>query len=448
MTKRDPISATQRTDYAMEKELSSLHSAQPRAPLSRSPWLALVALLTACAADGDAMTDPRCEESESDCACASGDAECAADVGDDALEARRWPFGWPVFRRPDAGRPGSVADAGGPQRDAGPNATGDAGTSVGDASTRDGGAATDAGSGPAPTPGAGFVGAHGALRVQKNRVVDRDGRPIQLRGMSLFWSQWTNFYVAKNVDVLVDDWKATVVRAALGVEEGGGYLQDREANLAKVRAVVDRAIARGIYVIIDWHDHHAQDHAAQATAFFEDMARTYGKNPHVIFEIYNEPVNVSWSVVKSYAEPVIRAIRRAGSNNLVIVGTPTWSQDVDLAANDPITSDANVAYTLHFYANTHKQSLRDKAKVALDRAIALFVTEWGTCSADGNGTINESESQTWLRFLQDNGISWANWSLHDKAEACSAVQPSGGSVGPWRDAQLTPSGLLVKRAIP
>jgi endoglucanase len=144
---------------------------------------------------------------------------------------------------------------------------------------------------------------------------------------------------------------------------------------------------------------------------------------------------------------MIRTIRAAGSQNLIIVGTPNWSQDVDLAANDRIMSDANVAYTLHFYANTHKQALRDKAKTALDRGIALFVTEWGTCSADGNGSINEGETRTWLSFLSGQSISWANWALNDKPEACSAVQPTGGSTGPWRDDQLTPSGLLVKGAI-
>lgn len=296
--------------------------------------------------------------------------------------------------------------------------------------------------------GAGYVGQHGPLHVQGNRVVDRDGQPIQLRGMSLFWSQWSDFYAAKNVDVMVDDWKATVLRAALGVENDGGYLQAPTANVTKLRAIVDRAIARGIYVIIDWHDHHAQDHAAQAKSFFTDMAQAYGQQPHVIFEIYNEPMDVSWSVVKSYAEPVIATIRASGSKNLIVVGTPTWSQDVDLAAGDRITSDQNIAYTLHFYADSHKQSLRDKAQAALDKGIALFVTEWGTCSADGNGSVNQAETQTWLSFLQGRSISWANWALNNKDEACSAIVPSGAAIGPWRDDQLTPSGVLVKHAIP
>jgi endoglucanase len=406
----------------------------PRKNTRNFPWrrcgLALLALLAACGSDG-ATDQPACQTTASaDCACVAGETVCelpSITVSRDASvvtasgsdTGRSVPAEGPTPVEPwDASRPTSEEQGEDPS-----------GQGMGQGAV-------------------GFVGEHGALRVSKNRVVDQHGKVIQLRGMSWFWSQWTDFYVAKNVDVMVDDWKATVVRAALGVENEDGYLLQPEANLAKVRTLVDRAIARGVYVIIDWHDHHAQDHKAQAIDFFDKMAKAYGKQPHVIFEIYNEPMNVSWPVVKSYAEQVIRTIRAAGSDNLIIVGTPTWSQDVDVAANDRIQSDPNVAYTLHFYANTHRQFLRDKAKAALDRGIALVVTEWGTCSADGNGAVDEGETRAWLSFLRTNGISWANWALNNKAEACSAVRPAAASVGPWRDEQLTPSGLLVKRAIP
>jgi endoglucanase len=421
-------------------------------------WLALLALVAACSSNTTAMSDPRCPAIPTGCQCVAGTAVCGPASGG-ANAVRSSPeAGVATTTGGSPAAMGGVADAGPHATSGGPGPAGsggmsgrmdaaaaDSGASQADASPSGQDAAAEAG---APSGAVGFVGEHGALRVHGNRVVDQNGQPVQLRGMSLFWSQWSDSYVAKNVDVMVDDWKATVVRAALGVENDGGYLASPEANVAKVRAVVDRAIERGIYVIIDWHDHHAQDHTAQATAFFQAMAKAYGKRPHVIFEVYNEPMGVSWSVVKAYAEPMIGTIRTSGSQNLIVVGTPMWSQDVDIAANDRITSDDNVAYTLHFYANTHKQALRDKAKAALDRGIALFVTEWGTCSADGNGSINVDETRTWLSFLQGQSISWANWTLNNKAEACSAVQPSGGSVGPWRDDQLTPSGLLVKGAIP
>jgi len=303
--------------------------------------------------------------------------------------------------------------------------------------------------GTAPTPATtGPVAKHGALRVSGNRVLDAQGEPLQLRGMSLFWSQWTSYYAANTVDQLVDDWRVSLVRAAMGVEETDGFLESPAANEAKVLAVVDRAIERGVYVIIDWHDHHAHEHQAAAVEFFTRMARKYGSQPGVIFEIYNEPLKIEWASVKSYAQAVISAIRATGAKNLVIVGTPNWSQDVDAAAANPIRDQQDVAYTLHFYAATHKQYLRDKAKTALDAGVALFVTEWGTCESTGDGRVDEAETKTWLDFLASHHISWANWALNDKAEACSALSPDAGLTGPWSGGAITPSGALVKRSIP
>jgi endoglucanase len=264
--------------------------------------------------------------------------------------------------------------------------------------------------------------------------------------MSLFWSQWSNYYLASTVDQLADDWDASVVRAVLGVENGG-YLEQPAVNEAKVVTIVDRAIARDMYVIVDWHDHHAQDHQTAALDFFTRMAKKYAASPHVIFEIYNEPLDVEWSTVKTYAEAILAAIRATGAQNLVIVGTPNWSQDVDVAASDPITAHVNVAYTLHFYAATHKQFLRDKAKRALDAGAALFVTEWGTCAASGNGALNQAETKAWLDFLTNHEISWVNWALNDKAESCSALTPDAGTNGPWTGSSLTASGALVKTAL-
>ena len=289
------------------------------------------------------------------------------------------------------------------------------------------------------------VAAHGALQVIGNHVCDAHGNPYQFKGMSLFWSQWSGpFYTKATINALAEDWRCSVVRAAMGAEAGkGGYLENPTAAVAKVKTVVDAAIAKGIYVIIDWHTEQAPSHVTQATAFFSQMATTYGSYPNVIFEIYNEPNGPQWPAIKTYAETVISAIRKTGSTNLVVVGTPKWSQDVDIAAADPLTDFKNVAYALHFYAGTHKQSLRDKATKAMSKGIALCVTEWGTCNSSGNGGLDLAESVTWLNFLKQNGISWINWSLNDKAETASALQPRTLVTGPPSASDLTPSGVFL-----
>lgn len=291
------------------------------------------------------------------------------------------------------------------------------------------------------------VSSHGWLKTVGNQIQDKNGAQVQLKGMSLFWSQWAgSFYNASVVNALADSWNANLVRAAMGIESGG-YLTNQAAEKARVKTIVDAAIAKDIYVIIDWHDHNATQHTQQAVSFFTEMANLYKTKPNVIFEIFNEPDNESWPEVKSYAQQVISAIRGTGAQNLIVVGTPTWSQDVDVAANSPITGYANIAYTLHFYAGTHKQSLRDKASTALSKGLPLFVTEFGTCDASGNGGLDLNESQTWMNYLNQNKISWANWSLFDKNETASALVPGASTTGAWTAASLTQSGAWVKQKL-
>lgn len=256
------------------------------------------------------------------------------------------------------------------------------------------------------------------------------------------------YYTAGAVQTAAQDWNATLIRAAMGVDEEGGYLEDPTGNLSKVRTVVDAAIANDLYVIIDWHSHHAEDYTQSAVDFFQQMASEYGQHNHVIYEIYNEPLSVSWSgTIKPYAEEVISAIRAIDPDNLIVVGTPTWSQDVDAAANDPITSHDNIAYTLHFYAGTHTQYLRDKAQYALDRGIPLFATEWGTVNADGDGSVARSETDTWMNFFKQNNISHANWALNDKDEGASALVAGASPNGGWSDGEYTDSGHYVREII-
>jgi len=305
---------------------------------------------------------------------------------------------------------------------------------------------------------------HGFLATAGNKIVDKTGAPVQLVGMSLFWSVWggERFFNKDVVSWLVSDWRCSLLRAPAAVEPTGGYLNQPGLTRARVRAVVDAAIARGIYVLVDWHEEHADQHVEQAAVFFEDMAQSYGDKPNVIFEIWNEPAGnsppiPSWSEIKTYAEKVIPVIRKH-SRNLIVVGTPAWSQRVDLAADDPVAG-TNIAYTLHFYAGSHGQELREKADHALAKGVALFITEWGTTNADGGNADKKVYSEAaagWLRWASQNQISWANWSVMDKSESSSILLPdatdndwpnSDVDKGGWPATRLSTSGRWVREQI-
>lgn len=294
---------------------------------------------------------------------------------------------------------------------------------------------------------AGPVSDHGRLRTAGNRIVGAHGETVSLAGMSLFWSQWEgDYYNADTLAWLRSDWHITLIRAALGVGRGG-EIADAETEFAKIRAVVDAAIAQDIYVLIDWHDHHAEAHPEAAIAFFTAMARAYGDQPHIIYEIYNEPLRVTWAdTVKPYAEQVIAAIRAIDPDNLIVVGTPFWSQRVDEAAADRL-DDPNVAYALHYYAGTHKAELRARATAALDAGVALFVTEWGTVNANGNGAVDEASVREWFAFLRAHHLSHANWAVSNKDEGASILKPGVTTLTGWTADDLTPSGTLVRNLI-
>ncbi|WP_310550605.1 glycoside hydrolase family 5 protein [Paenibacillus glufosinatiresistens] len=278
------------------------------------------------------------------------------------------------------------------------------------------------------------VSYYGEMKVKGNKLYgSKTNRPMMVKGGSFFWSNWSgSFYNVSTVDRMVNEFQAEIVRAAYGVDESGTPYNTSDES--KIRAVADAAIAKGIYVIIDWHSSRAQNNVGAAKDFFSRMAKQYGSYDNVIFEIYNEPVQTSWAQVKSYAEQVIPVIRQH-SDNLIVVGTPNWSQDVDQAADSPITSSANIAYTLHFYAGTHFQGLRDKANYAMSKGIALFVTEMGFINADGDGAINYSSTNQWLDWMNQNQLSWTNWAINDKAESASIFNTDGS---------LTASGNYLK----
>jgi endoglucanase len=293
----------------------------------------------------------------------------------------------------------------------------------------------------------------GALSTSGAKLISENRQPVSLAGPSLFWSNdgWEGeaFYNSGVVTTVAKDWKASVIRAAMGVDNRGSFINSPDVNRAKVKSVVDAAVDNGIYVIIDWHSHHAEDVEEQAIEFFTAMAKQYGHLPNVIYEIYNEPLrDTDWAtVIKPYAEKVITAIRQVDPDNIIIVGTQTWSQDVDKAAELPLQGFTNIVYALHFYAGTHGQELRDRAQSAIDKGLPLFISEWGSVNANGDGQVDIDESMKWLVFAKQNGLSQVSWSISNKVEGASMIKPGASTWGGWSQQDLTVNGVFMREVI-
>jgi endoglucanase len=287
---------------------------------------------------------------------------------------------------------------------------------------------------------------YGNLSVKGVNLVDQQGNPVLLAGVSYGWHNWwPRFYNKESVKWLANDWKCSVVRAAMGVEPARGYIDSPDWSKEKMEAVIDGAIENNIYVIIDWHSHGIQTKAA--IRFFAEMAQKYGKYPNIIYEIFNEPVKDSWDTIKSYSIEVIKTIRKYDPDNVILVGCPHWDQDIHLVADSPVKGYSNLMYTVHFYADTHGQSLRDRCDYALGKGIPIFVSESAGMAASGNGPINYAEWQKWIDWMNKNQISQVMWSIADKDETCSMLKTSAGSEGNWKESDLKESGIKTRELI-
>lgn len=302
---------------------------------------------------------------------------------------------------------------------------------------------------PAPI-GEGFAAEHGALKVDGVNLVDQNGDPIQLYGMSTHGIAWFPQFVSYDTfKTLRDDWNTNCVRLAMYTHENSGYCAGGDQDYLKslVRSGVDAATDLGMYVIIDWHVLQEQDpnvYKEQSLAFFKEMSETYADHTNVLYEICNEPNGyATWDSVKSYAEEVIPVIRANDPDAVIIVGTPTWSQDIDKAKDNPLAED-NLLYALHFYAGTHKDALWNRLDSCVQNGLPVFVSEFGMCDASGNGANDFNSAKSWFEVIEKYNISFCCWNLANKDESSSVLKASCSKVSDWSEDDLNESGKWIR----
>ena len=284
---------------------------------------------------------------------------------------------------------------------------------------------------------------HGKLTVDGTTIKDEKGEKFQLRGVSTHGLAWFPQYVNKEAfQTMRDTWGINTIRLAMYTDPSAGY---SESIHEKVKEGVKYATELGLYVIIDWHilsDYNPNMHKTEALKFFREMASLYKDNPNVLYEICNEPNGDSdWSRdIKPYAEEVIGAIRAIDHDAIILVGSSTWSQDIDKVAENPLTNVSNVMYVVHFYAATHKDWLRNKVSAALDKGIPVFISEFGISDASGNGNLDYSEAGQWLSLLNSRGISFVIWNLSNKNESSALLTPDNSKTSGWTHDDLSPQG--------
>lgn len=300
----------------------------------------------------------------------------------------------------------------------------------------------------------------GKLSVEGTQLVDEKGKAVQLRGLSTHGLSFYPQYVNEDLfGQLRQDWKANVIRLAMYTAESGGYCTDGDKEYLKnlIRSGVEYATNQDMYVIVDWHilsDGNPNMHTAEAVDFFAQMSKEFSDYNNVIYEICNEPNGgTSWGEIKSYAQEVIPAIRANAPDAVILVGTPNWSQYVNEAAADPITNYDNIMYTLHFYAATHKDDLRNTMTAAIDAGLPVFVSEYGICDASGNGGIDEAQANAWIQVMNQYKVSYVAWNISNKNETSAIIQSTVEKTFGFVEEDLSDSGrwlyhILTGNALP
>lgn len=291
---------------------------------------------------------------------------------------------------------------------------------------------------------------NGALSVKGTQLVDEKGQAVQLRGISTHGIAWFPDFVNQDaVMQLSKDWGANLFRIAMYTDENGGYCTDgdKEKLKALVTDGVEYAKQADMYVIVDWHilhDSNPLTHKAEALQFFKEMTEKLKGEKHVLYEICNEPNSgCSWEDIKTYANEVIPVIRENAPEAVILVGTPTWSQEIEKPQNDPITGYDNIMYTLHFYAATHKEDLRSKMVNAVEAGTPVFVSEYGLCDASGNGGNDLGQAQSWIDTMDQHGISYAVWSFCNKEETSALIASSCRKTSSFTREDLSESGKWI-----
>ncbi len=289
---------------------------------------------------------------------------------------------------------------------------------------------------------------NGRLQVIGSQLCDSHGSPVQLRGISTHGLAWFPEYVNPDCVSELKSWGANVLRLALYTAESGGYCTDGDPEALKdrIRAGVEYAAEADLYVIVDWHvlsEGTPTVYQEEAEAFFDEMSAEFAGRDNVLYEICNEPNTASWDEIKAYAEDILPIIRANDPDAVVIVGTPTWSQDVDQAAADPIIDWDNVMYTLHFYAASHREELRGKMTAAAEAGLPIFVTEFGICDASGSGNLDLESADAWISRMNEYGISYVAWNLSNKDESSAILAPGVSKTSGFSYEDLSESGQWV-----
>lgn len=290
---------------------------------------------------------------------------------------------------------------------------------------------------------------HGKLHVDGIQLIDEHNKAVQLYGMSSWGQHKPEFMTKETFETLKVDWHTNCVRLALYVMPPHGYLgEKKDEHKATIYSAIDAAIELGMYVIVDWHvlgEKSPLVYMDESVKFFTELTAKYGNTPNILYEICNEPNGPEgcWDNIFEYAQTIIPVIRKGAPDSVILVGTPSWSQEVDKPVLKPLDFK-NIMYSLHFYAATHKEFLRNRMETALKAGLPIFVNEFNICTCTGNGELDYEEGNAWKALIEKYNMSFICWNLSNWDETSSVLKKTTSKTYGWTEDELNDSGVWFR----
>ncbi len=281
------------------------------------------------------------------------------------------------------------------------------------------------------------------LKVVGNQIRAADGKVMWLQGVNVPSLEWMpeGEHMPQSIRVAVGDWKANVIRLPVNDEYWFGKGPRQDDGGVKYRALVDSCIraaaSRGAYIVLDLHKYKAV--RPEQLDFWKAAAMAYKNNPAVLFDILNEPHDISWAQWKNggliedqaakdgkpaqtFQSPgmqkVIDAIRATGARNIIVAGGLDWAYDLTGVLNGFALDDRGgngIVYSSHIYA--WKSDWQNKVLAAAQK-YPILLGEVGVDPRPVGDNANES-GYTWapdmMGTIQKYHLNWTAWSFHTDA---------------------------------
>jgi endoglucanase len=293
------------------------------------------------------------------------------------------------------------------------------------------------------------------VRVKGNRLVDPEGREVWLQGLNAGGLETLPHDVQpiKSTLVGIEQWKANAVRLPVKEEFWFGRNPLVKDGGTAYRDHIDRCVMiaanRGAYLILDLHRFRAPK--SEHAEFWREAAARYKNHPAVLFDLFNEPHDISWKVwrdggfvgVKTGADEsafltndeklknqgfesvgmqaLVDAVRSTGARNLVIASGLGWSFDLTGVTSGYELSDPSgngIMYAWHVY-NWHKGWEQHMLAAAAKHPILVGEVGADVKKMDFLPHDIQESPETWvpdmLGFIQKHRLNWTAWCFHPRA---------------------------------